>query len=167
MSFTFNPTGLIQNQTMNLVTVSKVDFVNKYGDFSMKYDRLTATGEQKHMLFYLVPLVLIILSIIFFVKSKQRVDENNKLIERTSTEKVFRILAWVSIIVLILSTGYSGYIYFMLYLPQYNQWFSELPIDAKKQLNLINTLNTITSTSNNRANQIARTASPSLFSIKF
>jgi hypothetical protein len=163
MSFSFNPTGLLQNQT----TLSKVDFVNKYGDLAFKYDKLNATGEQKNALFYFVPVILLILMIIFFSKSAQKVDENNKPIERTSSENILRILAWVSLVLLIVSTGYSGYMYFMLYLPQYNQWFSELPIDAKKQLNLINTLNAIASTSNNNNNRNIRSNNSSLFSFKF
>ncbi len=163
MSLIFNPTGLAQNQ----LTSSKIDFINKYGSLSMKYDRLTATGEQKHMLFYLVPIILVITSIICFAKSTQQVDENNQPIERTSTEKILRILAWVSLGLFIISTGYSGYIYFMLYLPQYNLWFNELPLDAKNQLNLIGTLTAIASNTNNTANQRSRTRSPSLISIKF
>ena len=118
------------------------------------------------MLFYFVPVILLILMMIFFAKSQQQVDENNQPIERTSTEKILRILAWVSLGLLIVSTGYSGYMYFMLYLPQYKSWFNELPLDAKKQLNLISTLNEIASTTNN-SNQRARTASPSLINIRF
>ncbi len=154
-----NPTGLIQNQN----NLSKVEFVNKYGDLSMKYDKLTATGEQKNVLFYFVPVILLILMMILFSKSTQRVDENNKPIERTSTEKVLRLLAWIFLGLLILSTGYSGYMYFMLYLPQYNRWFSELPMEAKKQLNLINTLNAIT----NNGNQNIRNSNSGLINIRF
>ncbi len=163
MSFTFNPTGLVQNQ----LTSSKVDFINKYGNLSLKYDRLTATGEQKHMLFYIVPILLVIASIFCFAKSTQQVDANNEPIERTSTEKILRILAWISLGLLIVSTGYSGYMYFMLYLPQYKLWFNELPLDAKNQLNLIGTLNAIASTTNNTTNQRVRTGSSGLINIQF
>ncbi len=163
MSFIFNPTVLAENQ----LSSSKVDCVNKYGDLSVKYDRLTAIGEQKNILFYFLPVILLILMIIFFAKSTQKVDANNEPIERTNGEKILRTLAWISLGLLILTTGYSGYMYFMLYLPQYNMWFSELPIDAKKQLNLISTLNTIVSTTNNRTNQRLRSGSPGLINIGF
>ncbi len=158
MSFSLNPLGVAQHEFNS----SRVDFINKYGTLASKYDRLNALGEQKNKLFYFLPLALLILSMILFAKSIQKKDADNKPIERTSDEKLLRNIAWIVFIGFILSTGYGGYMYFILYMPQYNKWFNELPFDAKEKLNLINTLDLVVGSS--RTNTTAN-RNPALFNI--
>ncbi len=160
MSFIFNPTKLAVNQ---LVT-NKLNFINTYGASTMNYDRLTATGEQKYAWFYFIPVLTIITTIILFAKSVQKVDENNNPIERTTIEKTLRILAWISLIICVLSLIYSGYMYLFMYLPQYNKWFNELPIDAKQQLKMINSLESVATFNYSNRSKISNNAG--LFNIR-
>ncbi len=139
MSFSLNPTSLANNS----LATTEINFVNKYGSYADKYDDITPLGEQKQIWFYIITILSAVLSTILFIKSKEQVDANNKPIERTTTETLLRILAWLTLIIFVGGTIYSGYMYFLIYLPQYYKWFNELPIDAKRDIAIIETLSKI------------------------
>ncbi len=146
MDISFNPLNLIQN---NVVT-SKMDFLNNYGKMSSNYNALTPLGEQNKVWFYFVLILSLILTGIFFYQSRKVKDVNGNDIEPTNTKKIYKILAWIFLGISIILIFYSGYMYFFIYSPQYNEWFNSLPPDAKTQLNIIKSLDIISNNSRNR-----------------
>jgi hypothetical protein len=69
-------------------------------------------------------------------------------------QKIVYKLGWVIFLLFLISLGYSGYNYFALYLPQYNEWYNILPTEAKSQLRIIKALDTVIANrrNNNRYN---------------
>jgi hypothetical protein len=132
-----------QYTARNMIALNEVDFINKYGNYASGYKHLNLLGSNKHVLHVFIAILSLFGCIILFVNSPQKVDSNNQPIERTTIEKIFRTSAWVLLIVFVLSIIYGGYLHFFLYLPEYNDWFSKLPTDAKNQINIIHGINTI------------------------
>ncbi len=145
MTITFNPSNLIQNSVFS----SEIDFVNKYGNYSIGYNDLTPLGTQKKTWFYFVLFLSLILTIILFVLAKEEKDINGNVIEPTTAKKLFKILAYGCLGIFIISVIYSGYMYFFIYSPQYNQWFKTLPVEAQNQLNIITSINVIANQAQN------------------
>jgi hypothetical protein len=139
MKISFNPTGLIANN----VTNAKIDFVNNYGTYSNNYDDLTSLGEQKKTWFYFILIISLILTGMLFHISREEKDANGNVIEKTTAKKIYKILAWIFLGISIIFIIYSGYMYFFVYSPQYNEWVKSLPVDAQQKLNIIKNLNRI------------------------
>jgi hypothetical protein len=147
MSFSFNPTGLLQN---NLIT-TKIDFINKYGNLSNNYTNLDAIGEQRQLWFYGIVVLSSILGFILFRYSQPTLNVDNKL-ERTNFEKLLQYGSYLCAIIFLVSLVYSGYMYWGVYLPEYYRWYAKLPIEAKGQLNIIHSINDVANMSYNRYN---------------
>ena len=145
MRISFNPISLIQGNVAN----SKVEFVKNYGNLAANYNDLTPLGEQKQVWFYFIIILSAILSGILFHISREEKDANGNVIKPTTTKNIYKILAWICLAIFIISLIYSGYMYFFVYSPQYNEWFKSLPSDARNKLNIINSLNTIVNESQN------------------
>jgi hypothetical protein len=139
MSFSFNPAGLVQT----IAIPSKIEFINKYGNFANNYKGLNALGEQKYVWFYILIFISLFAGIVLNHLSKPKLDENNKPKERTISENLLLYSSYGCAIIFIFSIIYSGYMYFGMYLPEYNDWFSKLPQDAKVELNKIHAYNSI------------------------
>jgi hypothetical protein len=135
MQISFNPSAFIYND----LTKSKVDFINKYGNFSNNYNELTPLGEQKKIWFYFVAFLSLVLSIICFALS----SNSNDFIKNPMLKKIVKISAWIFLFIFIASIIYSGYMYLFVYSPQYNEWFKNLPVDAQNKISSINALNMI------------------------
>lgn len=146
MKISFNPTSLITNN----ISSAKIDFVNNYGALSTSYDDLTALGEQKKTWFYFILILCAILTGVLFHQSKEEKDASGNIIELTSAKKIYKVLAWIFLGISIIFIVYSGYMYFFIYSPQYNEWLKNLPFDAKQKLNIINNLNMIASQNYNQ-----------------
>lgn len=139
MQISFNPTSLVENSVIN----SQVDFIEKYGNYSSNYKDLTPLGGQKKIWFYFIVILSLILTTILFYMSKEEKDINGNIIQPTNTKKLYKTLAWVFLGIFIVSITYSGYMYFFVYSPQYNEWLNSLPVDARNKLNIIRGLNMI------------------------
>jgi hypothetical protein len=149
MKISFNPISLIQGNVAN----SKVDFVKNYGNYAANYNELTLLGEQKHTWFYFIVILSAILSGILFYMSREEKDAKGNTIQPTTSKKIYKILAWLSLGIFIVSVIYSGYMYFFIYSPQYNEWLKSLPNDARNKLNIIKSLNMIVNESQNYNNR--------------
>ena len=115
---------------------NKMQFENLYGSYASNYNLIDSFGKKKSKIS--TPLytgfILVILTIISFSSSKDEYDINNKKKEKTNFKKFLSIISWILLIATIYSFSYYGYLYFVLYLPQYNMWLNNLPNEAKKAL---------------------------------
>ena len=126
---------------------NEVDFINKYGKTTLSYDKLDQLGNIKSknffLFFFILAIVLCILSFVFHSKTSDSVNPS-------LTNKVLYYLGWVFLIIIITMLGYSSYFYFFLYLPQYNEWFKKLSVDAQTDLAKIYSLSEVVNQANNR-----------------
>jgi hypothetical protein len=143
MQISFNPANITGSLIENNVANSKVEFVNKYGSYSAKYDDLTPLGDQKKSWFYFIIVISLIIMCILFNISKEKKDANGNVIALTSNEKIYKVLAWIFLGIAIIFIDYSGYMYFFIYSPQYKEWFINLPVEAQNKLNIIKSLTVI------------------------
>ena len=76
--------------------------------------------------------------------NKEKIDPiTNKPLEKSTFDNILNYVKYFSIIVFLGSLGFNGYMYFIVYLPQYYKWFKMLPDAAKAELITINTLNSV------------------------
>jgi hypothetical protein len=149
--------NMLFNTSFNSEANTKVDFINKYSNFAEKYDKITPLGDQKRTWPYLISILLLVGVIFCFIYSKEKENkETGEKIPRNNLQKILYYFGWVLLIMFIISLIYNGYYYFVLYLPQYNEWFNNLPLEAKNQLNIIKTLESITNNMKNKTNNINR-----------
>jgi hypothetical protein len=133
--------NIMTNTVLNADANNKTDFISKYSTLSDKYNKLTPLGGQKQVWHYFLLALLLIGTISCFVYSKEKIDTvTGEKIPQTDMQKLLYKLAWVILLMFLISLGYSGYNYFGLYLPQYNEWYSILPTEGKSQLRIINAL---------------------------
>jgi hypothetical protein len=150
MSFSFNPAGFIQT----IAVPNKIEFINKYGNLSNNYKYLNALGEHKYVWFYILSFISLFTGLILYHLSKPKLDENNQLKERTIIEKLLLYSSYGCAIIFIFSIIYSGYMYFGIYLPEYNDWFSKLPQEAKNELNQIQTFDSVANYTRSNYSQV-------------
>ena len=153
ISFNVNPSNLISAN----VTNSKFDFIKNYGKLAVNYNNLTPLGEQKKVWFYFVLILSLILTGVLFHLAREEKDVNGN-VNQTASKKIFKILAWIFVGISGTLIIYSGYMYFFIYSPQYNEWLNSLPTDARNQLNIIKSLDMIANeaknyNTNNRSNR--------------
>ncbi len=119
----------------------KTNFIVDYGKFSSGFNYVDELGNQKFNTFWpiVVLIVGIILSAITFIGSKPKKDE-----ERNKWQKILFGLTFLLILCSVCGAGYGIYLYFAIYLPEYRIWFDKLPPEAKSQLSMISTIDTIT-----------------------
>ncbi len=149
MQISFNPTSFIQSTVKNSSINSKMDFIKKYGNYSVKYDDLTPLGEQKKVWFYFIMILSLILTGILFHLSREEKDVNGNVLEQTTDKKLYKVLAYGCLGIFVLSLLYSGYMYLFIYSPQYNEWFKNLPSEAQNQLYIFRSLDMIANESYN------------------
>ena len=78
------------------------------------------------------------------IVTKEKIDPiTNKPLEKSTFDNILNYVKYFSIIVFLGSLGFNGYMYFIVYLPQYYKWFKMLPDAAKAELITINTLNSV------------------------
>lgn len=125
----------------------ELDFISKYGKTTDNYDNLDQLGNIRNknifIIIFVFAVILCIMSFIFY----------SKTIDQPILTQFLYYLGWFFVIVIITMLGYGGYFFFFLYLPQYTSWMKQLPIDAKTELAMIDTLSNLvnqTNTSNNR-----------------
>ncbi len=141
-SFNQLANAVAYNNAVNTQTNLSVDFINKFGSYSNNFSELTQIGAEKHMWHYIITGIFIFLSIVFyFAKQDEDKEDENKEKQEDITKKPLTILFYISIFIMIIFIFYSIYRYFFIYQPQYNQWLSSLPNDAR---NLLASINTIT-----------------------
>jgi hypothetical protein len=148
----FNPNYVLENSIKN----SKVNFINKYGNYANNYNKLNSLGEQQSVLFYFIPILSSILTIYLFFISREEKDIDNKPIKKTFLKQILRLLAWIILGISITSFIYSGYIYLFLYKPQYKEWFKKLPGEARNELKILNNLNNVAIMTRHNNNNINR-----------
>ncbi len=150
MSFSNILGNLITNTAANVGANNKLDFITKYSGLSEKYNKLTPLGEQKQIWHYFLLFILLVGTISCFAYGREKTDNITGLkIPQTDMQKIVYKLGWVMLILLLIALGYSGYNYFALYLPQYNEWYNILPTEAKSQLRIINAIDTVIANRNN------------------
>jgi len=126
----------------------KSQFVSNYGNLSTGFAHIDPLGKQKfNTLWPLIVLVVgIILAIMTYIGSKPDKDEKTgKEKERTGMKKFLLGLSWLFILCSVFGAGYGAYLYFAIYLPEYFKWFESLPTNAKTQLGMITTIDSIKS----------------------
>ena len=154
MSFGNILSSIITNTVINKDANNKLDFINKYSGLSEKYNKLTPLGTQKQVWHYFLLFFLLIGTIGCFAYSREKTDNiTGDKIPQTDIQKLVYKLAWLLLIIFLITLGYSGYNYFALYLPQYNEWYNVLPTEAKSQLRIIKAIDTVIANMNNNRNR--------------
>ncbi len=133
--------------------ITEFGFIQRYGNYSKNYKYVNELGKNNQILLFAIPFFSLIGSGILFSKSTQKYDSNGNPIEKTSTEKIFRYLAWFLLLIAILFGTYLGYVHFALYLPEYKDWYNKLPIDAKNDLNIMKNMRQMNTTLFNLSNK--------------
>ena len=128
------------NNALNTQTNLSVDFINKFGSYSNNFSQITPIGGEKHFWYYIITFISIFLSVIFYFISKEETKDDNPQNKKPLSQKPGTIAFYILIVIMIGFIGYSLYRYFFVYKPEYNQWFSSLPNDARNLLASINTV---------------------------
>ena len=128
------------NNALNTETNLSVDFINKFGSYSNNFSQITHIGGEKHFWYYIITGISIFLSVIFYFISKEEDKEEDPQNKKPLSKKPGTIAFYIFIGIMIGFIGYSIYRYFFVYKPEYNQWFSSLPNDARNLLASINTV---------------------------
>jgi hypothetical protein len=128
------------NNALNTETNLSVDFINKFGSYSNNFSQITQIGGEKHFWYYIVTGISIFLSVIFYFISKEEDKEDKPENKKPLSKKPGTIAFYILIAIMIGFISYSIYRYFFVYKPEYNQWFSSLPNDARNLLASINTV---------------------------
>jgi hypothetical protein len=135
---------MAQASVMNNLVNYKTNFISKYGSTTNNYDELDQLGQMNNAgIFILIFIFAVVLCILSFVFSSKY--------DRLS--KYLYYFGWFFLIVIIVTLGYGSYIYFFLYLPQWNEWYKTLPSQAKQDLMSIKTLNAVKSELPNNMNR--------------
>jgi hypothetical protein len=143
MSFSFNPGGLLKS----VEVPNKIEFINKYGHLANNYRALNALGEQRYIWFYVLIFISLFMGLVLNHLSEPKLDENNKPKERTYLQNLYLYSSYLCGVVCVLSVIYSGYMYLLVYLPEYYNWLGKLPADAQVQLTKIQAFDSIMGTS--------------------
>ena len=114
------------------------DFVIKYGCDVSKYPAIDCLGRYKYQYYVLLPVFAFIFMVLMFNIGKNK-DPNNP----TTFENIVKYIKYFSVFVFIGSLMLNGYLYFLVYLPQYLEWFKNLPVAAKGEIIAINTLSNL------------------------
>ena len=127
---------------MNSSLANKAGFSNLYGDYSLDYPAINSFGdiETSYSYFKYFGLSLAIIGVISLIAYKISEDQEKKKKKKskTSTSKILMILGAIGLV------GGGGlfiyylYAYFYLYLPQYRNFFSDLPVEATEMLKNFN-----------------------------
>lgn len=122
------------------------NFLSKYGSYSSKYDALDPFGKQTFNTIwpFLVAIIGLFGMVIAFGYSSEEVDPKTELPikgERPLWKKILYFIGWLLVFVMLFGAGYGVYLYFAVYLAQYNQWYSSLPLEAKTTLGMISAMN--------------------------
>tara|TARA_B100000925_G_C21797459_1_gene383110 strand:- start:3 stop:416 length:414 start_codon:yes stop_codon:yes gene_type:complete len=126
-------------------------FLNECGSKAIGFNSLTPMGKQKSVLpqiFTVIVLVGMLISFgIGYGKSKDKKKEMKK-----STKTVFRVLFWLLLLSFIPLSGFAVYKY-IIYLKQYNQWFSSLSLDCQMKLQAISSIQSALSALNKKSSK--------------
>ena len=122
---------------MDSTLANKAGFSNLYGDYSLDYPAINSFGdiEAKYMYAKYFGLALIVIGVLALISYKLKSDKDGKNKKKKSkSSKTLLILGAVG---LFLGGGmflYYFYAYFYLYLPQYRNFYSDLPEEATELL---------------------------------
>jgi hypothetical protein len=120
------------------------EFITKYGSYASQFTALNALGHQRNNYYVVVSILAFVFMIAMLVVTKEKIDPiTNKPLEKSTFDNILNYVKYFSIIVFLGSLGFNGYMYFIVYLPQYYKWFKMLPDAAKAELITINTLNSV------------------------
>ena len=126
-------------------------FIKECGSKAVGYNSLTSMGKQKSILPQVFTLIVFIGMIISFAigygKSKDKKKE-----AKESTKTIFKVLFWLLLLGFLPLSGFTIYQY-IIYLKQYNQWFSSLSLDCQMKLQAINSIQSaLNALSNKKSN---------------
>lgn len=126
-------------------------FIKECGSKAVGYNSLTPMGKQKSILPQVFTLIVFIGMIISFAigygKSKDKKKE-----AKESTKTIFKVLFWLLLLGFLPLSGFTIYQY-IIYLKQYNQWFSSLSLDCQMKLQAINSIQSaLNALSNKKSN---------------
>ncbi len=123
---------------------SQADFVSKYGSYASSYTALDGLGNPRNKYYPLISIAALFFVIIMLVLTKEKVDPKTlRPLPITTIDTVLKYIKYLSFVIFVGSLGFNGYMYFIVYLPQYVKWFNVLPDVAKAELLTINTLNSV------------------------
>lgn len=127
----------------------ETQFISECGSKAANFDTLTPMGKQKSVLPQVFTLIVFIGMIISFAigygKSK---DKKGKEIKGTS-KTIFKVLFWLLLIGFLPLSGFTIYRY-IIFLKQYNQWFSSLSLDCQMKLQAIYSITSALTALNNK-----------------
>jgi len=127
---------------MNSTLANKAGFSSLYGDYSLDYPAVNSFGdiESIYSYFKYFGLALAIIGVISLIAYKISSD-NDKKKKTKPKNQITKTLMILGSIGLIGGGGlfiYYLYAYFYLYLPQYRNFYSELPVEATEMLKKFN-----------------------------
>lgn len=120
----------------------KNEFIEEYGDYSEDYPLVNPIGDATNFNWYYLFTVVSFIGMIisFVVANGKKKDKNNKTVENkiNPTLKTFLNIIGFSLLIIMIVTGVLGSIQYFNYIKEYNQWYMELPNNAKGLLASIN-----------------------------
>ena len=124
---------------MNLTLANKAGFASLYGDYSLDYPTINSYGdiESKYSYFKYFGLALAIIGVIGLLAYQIKQKENKKNKKSKSKKSSFSPLLILGSAGLFFGGGlfiYYIYVYFYLYLPEYRNFYSDLPVEATDML---------------------------------
>ena len=110
----------------NAVTdVTVGGFINECGHTTNKFKYLTKDGKNKYA-FLLVFLILVFIGMLgSYIKGYGKSKEKDEEEKKDTAKKIFKVLFWLFLIVFILLTGFSIFMYNM-FSKEHSKWLEKL-----------------------------------------
>lgn len=117
-------------------------FKDECGFYANDYPSLNHLGEMKFHFYTPLAITLLVTTIIFFILAYGKIKKNGKDVQlKESTRTIYKVLAWISLILFIPASGMTIYKY-IIYLTQYGEWIKKLSAECRLRLSSIKTINT-------------------------
>jgi hypothetical protein len=134
-------------------TNSQANFISKYGSYAAPYTALDGLGHPRNKYYPLVSVGAFVFMFVMLILTKEKLDPmTNKPLPETTIDTILKYIKYFSFALFLGSLGFNGYMYFLVYLPQYTKWIQALPDAARTELLAINTLNAVMSNVSQAAN---------------
>lgn len=107
-------------------------FSYKYGKYAEDLEYVSPIGNPnwKVTIYITISILCFIIGImLFFYSMINKVNNNSSILQ-----KVINIFKNVFLIISLFSFLFYLYIYFIKYLPEYNEWYQSLPEEAKNEI---------------------------------
>lgn len=127
----------------------ETQFISECGSKAANFDTLTTMGKQKSVLPQVFMVVIFIAMIICFILGYDNSKDKNEIKMAKSTKSIFKVLFWLFLLGFLPLSGFTIYRY-IIFLKQYNQWFSSLSLDCQMKLQAIYSITSALTALNNK-----------------